>query len=132
MGTKVVSKQPTQPGRWTVWGGGEDNTPRRAMSSDGFDLVYHFPGGIGAKVQFLLLYNFFWLTHYQDKMTSVLIEYGNALKLKVKPTADKYHRNSPNSYKKKPGEISGVVHLVRCWHGIGRPVCLLFVIWRTY
>ena len=32
----------------TVWG--EANAFRRAMSADGYDLVYHFPDGVSRKV----------------------------------------------------------------------------------
>ncbi|KIK60603.1 hypothetical protein GYMLUDRAFT_244177 [Collybiopsis luxurians FD-317 M1] len=77
------------------------------MSADGYDLVYHFPGGISPKAKKVL--------------TDLLIDYGEALDIKVTPTADKFHRNNPNSYIEKRGEVAGVVHLVRCWHGIGRP-----------
>ncbi|KAF5359966.1 hypothetical protein D9757_012147 [Collybiopsis confluens] len=92
------------PSHTTLWA--EGNISRRAMSEDGFDLVYHLPGGVGPKTLVL--------------MTDLLIKFGKDLKVKVTPTADKYHRNSPNTYVHRKGEVAGVVHLVRCWHGIGR------------
>ncbi|KAF5359970.1 hypothetical protein D9757_012159 [Collybiopsis confluens] len=92
------------PSHTTLWG--EGNISIRAMSEDGFDLVYHFPGGVSPKTLVL--------------MTDLLIKFGKDLKIKVTPTADKYHRNSPNTYVHRKGEVAGVVHLVRCWHGIGR------------
>ena len=58
-------------------------------------------------------------------MSDLLTEYGKVLNVKVKPTADRFHRNNPNSYIEREGEIAGVVHLVRCWHGIGHPVRFL-------
>jgi hypothetical protein len=57
-------------------------------------------------------------------MSTILINYGKELGVKVASTADKLHRNIPNSYTQRPGEVAGVVHLVRCWHGIGRSVSL--------
>ncbi|KAJ3990831.1 hypothetical protein F5050DRAFT_1813386 [Lentinula boryana] len=97
----------TAPRERTVWGEDDKDSPRRAMSANGYDLVYHFPGGISHKAK--------------EVLTDLLIDYGKALDIKVTPTADKFHRNNPNSYVEKKGEVAGVVHLVRCWHGIGRP-----------
>ena len=61
-------------------------------------------------------------------MTKHLADYGKVLDIKWKPMADKYHRNNPNSYVQREGETSGVVHLVRCWHGVGRPVSLILIV----
>jgi hypothetical protein len=39
------------PRERTVWGEDDKDISRRAMSADGYDLVYHFPGGISPKAK---------------------------------------------------------------------------------
>ncbi|KAJ3727846.1 hypothetical protein C8R42DRAFT_638943 [Lentinula raphanica] len=89
------------PSEETLW---DDDDCQRVMSGDGYDLVYHFPRGMTDK----------------ERMGNLLMEYAKAVDVRVRPTADKFHRNNPNSYIQRPAEIAGVTHLVRSWHGIGR------------
>ncbi|KAF5344979.1 hypothetical protein D9757_013787 [Collybiopsis confluens] len=91
------------PSESTVWG--EADIPRRFVSADGFDLLYHFPGGVSPKAT--------------TELTDLLINYGRTLNIQVSATADRFHQNKPNSYIRRPGEVAGVVHLVRAWHGMG-------------
>ncbi|KAE9386315.1 hypothetical protein BT96DRAFT_1006195 [Gymnopus androsaceus JB14] len=77
----------------------------RAVSQDVYDLVVHIPDAIKEESKTIF--------------TDLLVDYGNSINLLPTTTADHFHRNNPNSYEFREGEVSGVKHFVKCWHAIG-------------
>lgn len=51
---------------------------------------------------------------------------GKVVKLELGGGADGSGRNTKESYRTRPGELSGIIKLVMLWHAIGHPVRFMF------
>lgn len=108
--------------------------PRRVLSEDGYDLVYHIPNGIKEKSRVSLIFytnSRIPELRAQTIFTDLLVDYGQSVNLQPATTADRFHRNNPNSYTIRKGEVAGVKHFVKSWHGIGRTVSATGISERT-
>ncbi|KDQ61846.1 hypothetical protein JAAARDRAFT_45327 [Jaapia argillacea MUCL 33604] len=99
---KRDTSQVSEPPR--TW---DDDTSRIAVGGDGVRIVGHFPGYFGAKAN--------------ERLNTIFMTLGKAVKLSVGGGADCQGRNTSSSYVRRKGELAGVFKLVTGWHAVGHP-----------
>lgn len=120
-----VTLAPKEASMWN------DLTPRRMVSTDGVDILYHFPrfvkstGVVSSRSIHSPMHS---RNNEQSLLTEQLVEFGRSQKLSIGSGADGKGRNKAAAYRKTKGAVVGCCILARVWHGVGHTVLSLLKI----